>query len=224
MGDARVKTVLAISRQLGSGGAFIGQAVANRLGLHYADRDILHEAALALGVDDAALEALEERPEGFWERVAHLFARGGAEGLYAPLDLPAFDQADLFSLEGRIIQEITSREDAVIVGRGASHVLREHPGLISIFLYAPPAVRVSHVMETYHLDQADAAALVHRSDRERGQFIEALTGRGWADASLYDMCLNTATVGWEAAASIVTGIVARRMGRETPASSERDSA
>jgi hypothetical protein len=52
---------LAISRQLGSGGASIGEPVARRLGLRYADRDILHRAALALGVEDAAVDPLEQR-------------------------------------------------------------------------------------------------------------------------------------------------------------------
>jgi cytidylate kinase len=220
MKSTRGTTVLAISRQLGSGGSFIGQLVAHRLGLHYADRDILHEAALALGVEDAAVEPLEERVEGFWERVAHMFARGPAEGLYAPLDLPAFDQADLFALESRIMQQMASREDAVIVGRGGAHVLREHPGLISIFVHGAKAVRVRSVMQTYHLtDEAEAATLVHRSDRQRAQFIEGLTGRSWTDASLYDLCLDTTTVGLEAAGEIVTGIVARRLERDVAASS-----
>ena len=34
----RPTMVLTISRQLGSGGSFIGQAIANRFGLRYADR------------------------------------------------------------------------------------------------------------------------------------------------------------------------------------------
>lgn len=220
MRSPRGATVLGISRQLGSGGSFIGQTVARRLGLHYADRDILHQAALALGVEDAAIEPLEERAEGFWERFAHMFVRGGAEGPYTPLDLPVFDQADLFALESRIIHEMASHEDAVIVGRGGVHVLRDHPGLISIFLYAPKAVRVSNVMTTYKMrDQKEAASLVDRSDRQRSRFMEELTGRSWADASLYDLCMNTASVGLKSAADIVTGLVARRLGVDVPASS-----
>src|SRR5512138_1272167 len=49
--------VLAISRQLGSGGSYIGQGVAHRLGLKYIDREILQEAARLLDAED--LSSLE---------------------------------------------------------------------------------------------------------------------------------------------------------------------
>jgi cytidylate kinase len=179
--DSSGKTILAISRQLGSGGALIGHTVACRLGLRYADRDILHGAALALGVEDTAVEPLEERVEGFWERIGHMFALGGPLGPYIPPPIPMFDQADLFAQEQRIIREIASRENAVIVGRGAAHVLRDHPGLISIFVYAPESVRVSRVMKTFRLgDIGETTTLVKRSDQQRAAFVEALTGAtGW---------------------------------------------
>jgi cytidylate kinase len=217
--DSSGTTVLAISRQLGSGGALIGQTVARRLGLRYADRDILHEAALALGVEDGAVEPLEERVEGFWERIGHMFALalGSPEGPI-PLTIPMFDQADLFALEQRMIREIASRDNAVIVGRGAAHVLRDHPGLISIFVSAPESVRVSRVMEAFRLeDIAETTTLVERSDKQRAAFVEALTGRDWMTTSLYDICLNTAAIGLDAAADIVTGIAARRMERHVAA-------
>ncbi len=212
MATDSVKTVLAISRQLGSGGSFIGQTVAKRFNLRYADRDILHEAALALGVEAAAVESLAERVEGFWGRIAHMFVRGGAEGLHAPLDLPVFEAADLFAIQSQIIREIASRESAVIVGRGGAQVLRDRPGLISIFVHAPVQARVRRVMDTRQLSVDEATALVRRSDRERAAFVESLSGCPWTTASLYDLTLNTATIGLEASAEIVAGIVGSRLG------------
>src|SRR5690242_21883579 len=44
MSQARM-TSIAISRQRGSGGAYIGRAVAERLGLRYFDREMLRVAA-----------------------------------------------------------------------------------------------------------------------------------------------------------------------------------
>jgi cytidylate kinase len=211
-------TVLAISRQLGSGGALIGQTVARRLGLRYADRDIVRGAARALGVQEAAVEPLEMRVESFWERIRHMFPLGSSEG---PIrhNLPMVGQPpSLLAQEQRIIREIASRESVVIVGRGAAHLLRDHPGLISIFVYAPESVRVCRVMKTFHAgDIAETTTLVQRSDQQRAAFIYALTGRDWMMASLYDMCLNTATIGLGAGADIVTGIGARQMGRDVAA-------
>jgi cytidylate kinase len=203
--------VLAISRQLGSGGSFIGQAVAAKLGMHYADRDVLHEAALALGVTDATVESLEERVEGFWDRAAHMFARGGAEGPYTPLTLPLSDTADVIETETRIIRELASRENAVVVGRGAAHVLQDHPNLISIFVHAPEAFRIDRIVATRGLTASDATALIRRSDADRSAFVKTLRGTTWATATLYDLTVDTSTIGLEPATDIVAGIVERRL-------------
>lgn len=203
--------VLAISRQLGSGGSAIGQAVAGRLGLRYADRDILREAALALGVDEALLEPLEERVRSFWDRIAPIFVYGAAEGPYTPIALPRFDQRDLFEAERRIMREIAAREDAVIVGRGATHVLRDHPGLISIYVHAPEPVRVRRITELYHLSEAEAQVLARRTDRQRAMFAETLGSRSWTDATVYDLTLDTEALGLDASIEIVTGVVTRKL-------------
>ncbi len=78
--EARKPVVLAISRQIGSGGVFIGQAVARRLGMKYIDREILQEACAQLGTkDEATVEALEERPDTFWSRIARFVVAGAPD-------------------------------------------------------------------------------------------------------------------------------------------------
>ena len=135
-------TVLTISRQLGSGGSFIGQTVAKRLGFHYVDRDILHEAAKMLDVDDADLEPLEERVESFWERLAPLFLLGVTGGPIMPPIPPQASASTVFAAESGIIQAVASRENVVIVGRGGAHVLSGHPGVVSVFVHASEPLRV----------------------------------------------------------------------------------
>ena len=59
--------VITISRQLGSGGAYIGQQLAQKLNIFYADRKIINEAAKQLSVLEEDLESLEERERSFWQ-------------------------------------------------------------------------------------------------------------------------------------------------------------
>ena len=61
---------ITISRQMGSGGSFIGYSVAKELGFNYIDREILRQAAERLGTDPGALEYLDERSPGL-DREAH---------------------------------------------------------------------------------------------------------------------------------------------------------
>ncbi len=57
-----MKTVITISRQLGSQGSYIAAAVAQKLNLRYLDREILHRAAEMAGYpDDEMVAQLEER-------------------------------------------------------------------------------------------------------------------------------------------------------------------
>lgn len=210
----RSTTVLTISRQLGSGGSSIGQEVARRLGMRYADREILQQAATAAGVKEGDLAGAEEKAAGFWHSVVHSFSLGGPDTTFVPPPLSAVYEEDVFKIESRIIQEIASQFDTVIVGRAGFHVLAGHPGLVNVMLHARRAGRVERVMQVYGIeDRAEAEDLVDRSDRQRASFIRTFTGRHWTDARLFDLCIDTSAVGLELATDLVFELVSRRMKR-----------
>ncbi len=100
----RPTTVLTISRQFGSGGSYIGQEVARRLGMRYTDREILQKAAAVLGAREADLEQREETVAGFWESVLRSFSFGGPDTTFVPPPLPTLYDQDFFRLESRVIR------------------------------------------------------------------------------------------------------------------------
>lgn len=212
-------TVLAISRQLGSGGAAIGHGVARRLRFRYADRDILHGAALRLHVNDSDVAPLEERIESVWEHLAPLFLFGVTGGPWVPPLPPSITGSALFGIESEIIRNLATRANAVIVGRGASHVLHGHPGIVSAFVHAREEVRAARLAD--RLDEAERAHvidMIRRSDRQRAEFNRSVTGRDWTDATQYDLCIDTSTIGLEEATDIVASLVAQRVHAENGAS------
>jgi cytidylate kinase len=130
-------TIVAISRQFGSGGARIGRAVAQRLAFQYADREILAEAARTLKIEATDLEPLEERTASVWERIGELFALGAPDTPFIPPSLPAVNESQLFDVEQQVIRSIAARGKAVIVGRGAAHILGDSKEVLRVFLHAP---------------------------------------------------------------------------------------
>jgi len=50
--ENRSNTIVAISRQMASGGSYIGYLLAKKLNFKYVDREILREAAKNLGTDE----------------------------------------------------------------------------------------------------------------------------------------------------------------------------
>jgi cytidylate kinase len=197
-------TIITVSRQFGSGGARIGRALAQRLGLRYADRDILAEAARRLNVDEGLLEPFEERIASLWDRVGMLFALGAPDTPYVPPALPSVSEARLFDVEREVILSIAAHGGAVIVGRGAAHLLRDSPDLVRIFLHAPFAWRLDLAMREYGFtDREKTEQIVRESDRGRSKFVRNLTGRDWCDAALYELSLDTSVVGLDGAVDLV---------------------
>ncbi len=214
--------VLAISRQFASGGSFIGQAVARRLGLRYTDRDILARAAAACGRSEAELEAHEEQAAGFWRSAFRQYVIGAPETPFvAPLP-PPLHERDVFRLETAIIREIAARFDAVIVGRAGFHVLADHPGLISVRVLAPLEWRVRRAMEVYGFkSEKEATDLIRRTDQQRARFVRAFTGRDWDDASAHHLSLNSGVIGLELATELVVRLVTARIEARRGGAQER---
>jgi cytidylate kinase len=210
--DRPATVVLTISRQFASGGSYIGQAVAQRLGLRYTDRDILARAAEESGIGEAELAASEERASGFWARTFRQYSLGVPEAPFVVPSPPPLLERDLFRLESRIIREIAARFDAVIVGRGGFHVLADHPGLVSIRVRARREWRLARAMSIYGLaDEEEASDWIDRSDEQRARFVRTFTGKDWDDAAAHHVCLDTSAIGLELATDLVVRLVAERM-------------
>ena len=204
--------VLTISRLFASGGSFIGQAVAQRLGLRYTDRDILARAAQQSGLSEAELAASEERVAGFWSKAFRQYSIGVPEAPFIAPAAPPLYERDLFRLESRIIREIASSFDAVVVGRAAFHVLADHPGMISLHVHARHEWRVRRAMDLYGLETEQVATeLIRRSDQERAKFIRTFTGKDWNDISTHHLCLDTSAIGLDLAADLMVTLVAARI-------------
>ena len=66
--------VITISRQLGSGGAYLGQRLATRLNILYLDREIVCEAAKKLRVSEDTVASCDEKLTPSWQTLAKLFS------------------------------------------------------------------------------------------------------------------------------------------------------
>ncbi len=213
-------TVLTISRQLGCGGSFIGQTVAKRLEMRYADGEILERAAQAAGLLEGDLAPIEERSTGFWGRVLESLAMGAPDTALAPPVRPSVSAARLFEIESTIIREIAASCDAVIVGRAGFHILAGRPGVTNVMLHARLPWRIRRVMDVTGVATPDeAATMIEASDRRRAQFTHTVTGMCWTDACAFDLCLDTSAAGLDVAVEVVATLVASHLARNRDASS-----
>ena len=202
--------IVAVSRQLGSGGSYIAQQAARTLNYRYMDREILRQAARRLGREVTELSGREEKCSSLWEKIVRIFSPGAPEAPYVPPASPLLDDREIFEAEGRIIQRVSDDHDAVIVGRGAVQVLKTRPGLVSLFVHARKDFRVKRIMEIYKIRSAhEALSMVEQSDRQRAEFIRTMTGSIWWDARNYHLSIDTSASGLAPAVEMVLSLVRR---------------
>jgi cytidylate kinase len=209
------KIAITISRQFCCGGAMIGQIVASKLGFQYADREVLHLSAQALGLPVEEISWRDERVASTWEKITELFTFGLPDVTYTAPPFRTITDEHLFKLEGKIIQELADREDCVIVGRGGLHFLRDHPAAVHVFLHAPPRFRVKLAMEAYGAaTEEKALALIQESDRTRQTYLERMAKYDWLRTTNYHLTLNTGVITPENAAAMIIDFVKFKTGRQ----------
>jgi cytidylate kinase len=206
--EEKPKTAIAISRQMGSGGTYIGYLAARRLGFQYVDREVLREAARQLEIDVGVLESLDQRASGLVENLIRAFAFGAPESPGTPVRKPIYEK-DLFAVECRIMNEIAERYDAVIVGRAGFYALRDRPRVIRVFVHAPLEFRVRRIMKVHGLTDREARTLVEETDRRRAKFIKEMTGTDWYDARNYHLSIDAGVIDFDTSVAMLAGLAGR---------------
>jgi cytidylate kinase len=201
--------VITIARQLGSGGSYLGQRVAKRLGYAYIDRQILQQAAKELGIEETVLAQRSERLQSFWEKLIKVFTLGVPDGIYTPPPRWVTD-AELIETERRLIAELAVRGPCVVLGHGAFQLLRGRARLFNVFVHAPHAFRVERVMSIYHArNRGEAARMIKRSDKERRGYLRTFADLDWYDARNYHLTIDTGVIEFAAAEELIASLVGR---------------
>lgn len=211
MSDLPNTKCIAISRQQGSGGSYIGRAVAERLGFKYFDREMLRIVAEYLKEHEHGSK--DEPPDESWfDRLGTFFSLGTLETGYVPPSPTVLYEGEIVGIENRLIEEIVDDHVAVIVGRGAAQMLRGRPGVVTVFVHAPEQWCVARVEQVYKTsDRTQAARMVRESDQERARFIRRVAEVEWTDARSYDLAINSMSLGFDAAIDLILrSVTARR--------------
>ena len=191
--DKRSLYVITISRQLGCGGAYLGQQLARNLNIFYADREIITQVAKQFSVLEEDLESIDEKKNSFWDSFLHSYGLGFSDP-YKPPQIILPPDLILYNAEKEIIKHIAKERSAVIIGRCGSYILREHPNHISIFLHGDKPHRINRVQKLYHVSEREAEKMIVKSDKERSQYFHSFTGEDWTDSRQYDISINTSKI------------------------------
>lgn len=179
--------VITIEREYGSGGAAIARSLAAQLGWKLWDEELTAEIARVAHVDTKAVQQRDECLETPMRRLFNVFARGSYE---RALPIHGIDTDHLVVVLERVVNDVASRGNCVIVGRGSPWILRKRDDACHFFIYAPKDEKIRR-LASIGKSEKEAEALLSQVDRERATFIRHYFSKEWPTRSLYDQMINS---------------------------------
>ena len=196
--------LITIARQYSAGGSRVASRVADTLGWRVVDNAFIDGVAERAGLPPEEVARREERTPSFLDRLSRTTALAFPELFATPVvNVEDFEEEKLVKVTRRMCKELATEGRMVLVGRAAAAVLADAPDALHVLVVAPREDRVRTAMELLKLDQVAAEAALKEKDTNRERYFREYYGRVWLDASNYDLTLNTARLGVDAAAEIV---------------------
>ena len=104
-----------------------------------------------------------------------------------------------------------SGESFVIVGRCAETVLKDHPGLISIFVVGDKEAKIERIQRVYNISREEAEIKRKRHDKSRKHYHNRHSDFKWGDSRNYDLCINSSKLGEEITSKSVINYIQDRI-------------
>jgi cytidylate kinase len=205
--------IVTISRQYGSGGSEVAERVARALGWQLYDNAVVDSVAARLGMTPAEVSAREERVPTLGERFASAMSLAAPEALITGeyMAIPPSEER-IVEMTQRVMEEAVQAGPAVIVGRGAQCMLATRSDALHVFCYAPLESLIEYAMKTLGLKSDEARRRVIDMNARREDYVKRHWKREWRDLSNYHVCMNTAWLGIDGAAELVTRMAKERFG------------
>ena len=190
--------IVALGREFGSGGHEVARELAKRLGVVLYDRNMLEQIAESYETETAQLEQYDESPRKL------VFSRRVNGFSNAPEDSVAQMQFSYMK------ERAEKGESFVVLGRCAEEVLKEYPGLVSIFIRADEEFKKQRIMEYGAESEQEALFLMVRMDRKRKMYHDQFCTKKWGESETYDLVIDSSRLGTEGTAELLEKYILMR--------------
>lgn len=188
--------VITISREVGSGGNTVGQKLAEKLNVHYSNKQLMEALEKKFNLTASGIEHLKKKKKNwfsdFIEQVAPIpkvsvtvgedtFVREFQEGVTVQ---------DIYEAEKEILNAIADEGSCVIAGRSAFFVLKDRPNKVDIFITASKEKRIERIMKKQNMSHDEAVKLIETIDEGRDNYVKRYTDLSRYDMRNYDLIID----------------------------------
>ena len=166
--------IITISRQNGSLGDEIADALASRLGTIVISRKYALDNFFG-EINPGTLDRLNESAKFF------------------DMALPGSDRtyADILVERIRALASESKDKDLVILGMGGSVLLSGFPGAIHVRVTASETTRLNTIAKKYRITTDEASEVLDIGDRKHRKFVRTVYGKDITSPEQFDLILNT---------------------------------
>ena len=188
------KRIITISREFGSGGRFIGEEVAKKLGIAYYDKNIIGQIAEKSGLSP---EYIQENAELSPKKGLFAYAFSGR-------DITGKSVEDMvYEAQRNIILELAEKEPCVIIGRNADYILKDRDDVLNVFIHGDMPEKIKRITGLYNVKEKEAVKMMADTDKRRMANYNFYTEQNWGKASNYTLCLNSSEIGYDKCEAII---------------------
>ena len=188
------KRIITISREFGSGGRFIGEEVAKKLGIAYYDKNIISQIAEKSGLSP---EYIQENAELSPKKGLFAYAFSGR-------DITGKSVEDMvYEAQRNIILELAEKEPCVIIGRNADYILKDRDDVLNVFIHGDMPEKIQRITGLYNVEEKEAVKMMADTDKRRRTNYNFYTDQNWGKASNYTLCLNSSQLGYDRCEMII---------------------
>lgn len=201
--EAKKHFVITIGRQYGSGGRTVGKKLAEELGVHFYDEEILKMTSEESAIGEKYFRLADEKAGNnllyriVSDRKPELGEPSTDDNLTSP--------DNLFRFQASVIRRLAAAESCIFAGRCADYVLEQEglDCLVRIFVYADFPTRVQRAMDVDKIDEKEAVRRIKRIDKERKEYYRYYTGKDWMDMNNYDLPINASRINFDEMAILI---------------------
>ena len=188
------KRIITISREFGSGGRFIGEEVAKKLGIAYYDKNIIGQIAEKSGLSP---EYIQENAELSPKKGLFAYAFSGR-------DITGKSVEDMvYEVQRNIILGLAEKESCVIIGRNADYILKDRADVLNVFIHGDMPEKIKRITGLYNVKEKEAVKMMADTDKRRRTNYNFYTDQNWGKASNYTLCLNSSQLGYDRCEMII---------------------
>ena len=188
------KRIIMISLEFGSGGRFIGEEGAKKLGIAYYDKNIIGQIAEKSGLSP---EYIQENAELSPKKGLFAYAFSGR-------DITGKSVEDMvYEAQRNIILELAEKEPCVIIGRNADYILKDRDDVLNVFIHGDMPEKIKRITGLYNVKEKEAVKMMADTDKRRRTNYNFYTDQNWGKASNYTLCLNSSQFGYDRCEMII---------------------